>query len=463
MKSLDNRYGAVNKKIGAAVLAIAVVCMTLFLLSKEEGGSALAEPAPQNLTESSREKPLSYSPVLSWSKNPEAVYYEIEFLDHRPLLLSDTQEAEDAVFRSSEVFQNHYNPPLKQFAADFLGRVPLYWRVRAMDFNGTPLTPFSELAELWTSPERPEMDAPVPVTQLGSDERGAVLLYPVYHWIPMSEADHYELQLFEGSPDNDDNRLIAVWDSVPAEVYDSFPRYSDRDFYWRVRAMNAAGTAISKWSNPKRFRTAPEDHWEIAVLGDSISHGGGHYSYGPEDLEFSWLHYLDFPAINLSESGDTIQMTLDRFDRDVLPFHPRYLLIMSGSNSLRAGEDPEVVIQNLQEIQHRCLSNGIRPVLLTLPAINPQAIQHVFQEETVEDWAQRFAAVNVYIRTQVHIDMAAAFSCPDTVLPEIYALDGLHPDVLGKRLMGGKVNAAWGKVKQDADKEMERYAAEAHQ
>ena len=169
MKSLDNRYGAVNKKIGAAVLAIAVVCMTLFLLSKEEGGSALAEPAPQNLTESSREKPLSYSPVLSWSKNPEAVYYEIEFLDHRPLLLSDTQEAEDAVFRSSEVFQNHYNPPLKQFAADFLGRVPLYWRVRAMDFNGTPLTPFSELAELWTSPERPEMDAPVPVTQLGSD------------------------------------------------------------------------------------------------------------------------------------------------------------------------------------------------------------------------------------------------------------------------------------------------------
>ena len=54
------------------------------------------------------------------------------------------------------------------------------------------------------------------------------------------------------------------------------------------------------------------------MLGDSISHGGGHFSYSPAVFSFSWLHYLDFPAINLSQSGDTSGMTAERFDRDVL-------------------------------------------------------------------------------------------------------------------------------------------------
>ena len=41
----------------------------------------------------------------------------------------------------------------------------------------------------------------------------------------------------------------------------------------------------------------------------------------------------------------------------------------------------------------------------------------------------------------------------------MYALDGLHPDVLGKRLMGEKVNAVWADVKQQADDAMTRMSA----
>ena len=104
---------------------------------------------------------------------------------------------------------------------------------------------------------------------------------------------------------------------------------------------------MGTWSEPQYYRVSPLDNWEVGVLGDSISHGGGHFSFGPADFEFSYLSYLDFPAINLSQSGDTAQMTRDRFDADVLPFKPHYLLIMTGSNSLRAGEDPQVVIDCL--------------------------------------------------------------------------------------------------------------------
>ena len=57
----------------------------------------------------------------------------------------------------------------------------------------------------------------------------------------------------------------------------------------------------------------------IRITSDSISHGGGHFSYSPAVFSFSWLHYLDFPAINLSQSGDTSGMTAERFDRDEIP------------------------------------------------------------------------------------------------------------------------------------------------
>ncbi|WP_318254487.1 GDSL-type esterase/lipase family protein [Selenomonas sp. GACV-9] len=426
------------------------------LLVQHEAHSGLLLSPPGELTASTQEEPLSYSPVLSWSKDTEAVYYEIEFFTAKPLMLSSTSDSDDAIFRSYAIFQNHYNPPLEKFASIYLGKQPLYWRVRAMDFNGNPCTPFSELAELWTSAEVEPQKAPVPLTNYNSG-RGSVLLYPVYHWIPLSSVTGgYEIELYAGNPDTQrDAVLLDTLHSDVAEFYDPNPRYNDRDLYWRVRGLDQEGNASTRWSLPTRIRTAPADNWQVAVLGDSISHGGGHYSYGPEDFEFSWLASLDFDVINLSESGDTVQMTLNRFDRDVVPFHPQYLLIMTGTNSLRAGEEPEVVIESLKEMQRRCRQHGIRPILLTLPAVNPDNIQHVFKEETADDWYDRFSKVNAFIRTQVHIDVAAAFDCPERVLPTVYALDGLHPDVMGKRLMGRAVNAAWPQAKAQADKEWE--------
>ena len=153
-------------------------------------------------------------------------------------------------------------------------------------------------------------------------------------------------------------------------------------------------------------------------------------------------------------------MTRDRFDKDVLPFKPHYLLIMTGSNSLRAGEDPQVVIDCLKEIQRKCLENNIAPILLTLPMVNPESIQHIFKEETAPDYARRFNVVNRFIRTQVHIDTAAAFTYPDNKLPVKYALDGLHPDANGKKLMAEKINAAWPQVRAMADKMLVNYQNE---
>lgn len=440
-----------------AALVICAVCVLLLITAypKKPAPSTLMSAAPSDLTTSTQAEPLSYSPVLSWNKDNQAVYYEIEFFAGIPDDLSDTEDSEAAIFRTTSVFQNQYNPPLKEFASAYLGQKPLYWRVRAMDFNGAPYTPYSQLAALWTSPEVTPMQAPIPLTHY-NEGNGSVLLYPVYHWIPMSGASHYEIGLYSSDPSkNAAAQPDFTLYSDTAELYDPNPRPSETGYYWRVRATDENYAPISAWSSPAYFRASPKDEWKVAVLGDSISHGGGHYSYGPEDLEFSWLSYLDFPAINLSESGDTAEMTRDRFDRDVLPFHPQYLLIMTGSNSLRAGDDPDAVIDCLKTIQEKCRENGIKPILLTLPPINPENIDHVFQEPTIPDWARRFQKVNAYIRTQVHIDVEKAMPVKDGVLPTEYGLDGLHPDANGKKIMGEAVNAGWASAKRAADKAFE--------
>jgi lysophospholipase L1-like esterase len=285
-----------------------------------------------------------------------------------------------------------------------------------------------------------------------------VLLYPVYHWVQQAGAKRYEIALYHENPQlNEQAQPFATLFADMSELYDPSPRPLPNGFFWRVLSFDGDGNVMGTWSEPQYYRVSPLDKWEAGVLGDSISHGGGHFSFGPADFEFSYLTYLNFPAINFSQSGDTAQMTRDRFEKDVLPFRPHYLLIMTGSNSLRAGEDPQVVIDCLKDIQRMCLENNIAPILLTLPAINPDNIQHIFKEDTAPDWQQRFAVVNDFIRTQVHIDTAAAIKSPGGLLPTVYGLDGLHPDASGKKLMGEKINAVWPQAKLLADRLLMKY------
>ena len=440
-----------------AALVAGMVCMGGSYAAAADTAAAVK---PTGLTQTTPDKPLSFSPILSWSKDIEAVSYEIEFFAAQPAAadLPPDQDSPQAIYRTNKVYMNQYNPALREFAAAYLGRQPLYWRVRPLDFDRRPAAPYSDLAVLYTSATQatePEMTAPVPGNQhLG--ERGMTMLYRVYNWIGMADAASYEVDVYAANPEQ-------LTDLEPTErlytenldVYDEQPHYGEYNFFWRVRGIDSNGSPLGNWSRPMPFRVAPSMNYEVAVLGDSISHGGGHYSYGPHDAEFSWLHYLDFEALNLAKSGDTSADTLARFDRDVLPFHPRYLLILTGSNSLRGGTDPYEVIDDLEAIRQKCLANGIRPVLLTLPPINADSIMHVFQEGTAAAWRQNFAIVNNYIRSQVHIDTAQAIpTLPDGSLPPEYGLDGLHPDANGKRLMGEAVNRAWPQVRLQADAEL---------
>ncbi len=430
-----------------------ILAAGLFFSQPLPADASLNEPAPTELTTSSAAEPLAFSPLLSWSKNVQAVSYEIEFFDHEPENIPHNEISEESIFHTTQVYNNKYNPALASFAAEDLGKKPLYWRVRALGLGATPVSPFSDPAPLFTSAAVPDLDAPVPES-VPQDVNGSMMLYPVYSWTPPAGAASFEVAIFNQNP-------IQVPDAAPvatlhagfSEIYDPSPRYGERPFYWRVRALNDSGQQLGQWSAVSQFTTDPAEAPQVAIFGDSISHGGGHISYGPEDLEFSWPHYLDFPTVNLSQSGDTSESMVKRFDADVLPFHPRYILIMGGTNSLRAGVPAEDVIQDLETIQEKCLSNGIKPILLTLPPIHPGNIQRAFDQPTAENWQSSFAKVNEYIKTQVHVDTGSAIPTPDGLLPTEYGLDGLHPDPSGKALIGQAINAAWTEVSKEADQE----------
>ena len=157
-----------------------------------------------------------------------------------------------------------------------------------------------------------------------------------------------------------------------------------------VRGLDPQGEAVGVYSNISTFSVDVKKGNYAATFGDSITHGGGAISYSPADWEYSFQTYLQFATVNLGKSGDTAETMRERFDSDVLPYNPRFLLIHGGGPTVcGAGVPARQVINDLTAIRDKCLRYGIRPIFLTLPPINPAAIDEAFQEETTPHWRKR--------------------------------------------------------------------------
>lgn len=379
---------------------------------------------------------------LTWPQNLNAVRSEVEIFKEIPKDLRADTPAATAIYRNTHVYTNSLMLDMRQLQAE----KPLFYRVRAYDLDGHPIGSYSQPADVESALFKTERNAPIPNNPYGKGN-GSVLLYPVYAYTGNPGATRYEIEVTSKYPENlhgfspSVHRIYAAKTEL-TDLYDDAPRTGT--YYWRVRGMDIAGKPVGEWSLPQEIKN-PVKHWKVAVYGDSISHGGGHLSFGPADLAYSYESYLDFPSINLSQSGDTSEAMVMRFEKDVLPFSPDYLLILGGTNSLRAGVPAADVISDLKEIQRKCREHGITPILMTLPPINPENIQKAFHEPTYEDWKASFDEVNAFIRGEVHIDTAAPFEKMEE-LPTWLALDGIHGDWNMKRMMAEVINREFPKV-----------------
>lgn len=441
----------ISSKNSGILLAAALLAGALSLpVSAEEGNieemlfkSALAAGREEGENTISEEpvSPKENLILLTWQEDPESVRYEVEIFRGLPDNLDRNEPVENHLYDNRRIYSNQVLVDLSAFPP---GEAPLYWRVRPIDADWQGMGPFSSPMEVRSTMKKVTRNAPYPhVYRPGN---GSTLLYPVYSYAGNPGAVKYEVEVTDQYPENRDGTKPSkyrVFSKVTtlSNVYDDNPRVGT--FYWRVRGMDENGNPLGIWSLPEKVRTNPDEHFEVGIFGDSITQGGGHLYHSPADMAYSYVTYLDFPAVNMGRSGDTTEMMENRFDRDVLPFHVKYLLIMGGINDLRMGADPQKVIVHLEAIRKKCIEHHIVPILLTIVPINPENIQKYYGDVTYSGWKESVDTVNSWIRTEPHIDTAAPFA-DYPVMPGELAMDGIHGDWNAKQMIAGEINRHMG-------------------
>lgn len=411
-------------------------------------------PTPYFMTKSpipishyTEEQPASLMPFLVWHSIPNAVLYEVEILSAPPSKEGGTELSPTNHLTSTQnIFTNGWQADLRPYGT----HEKLYWRVRALGLKHEPIGEFSVAEPLYLDKSTEFPNRPIPNTY------DLVLnfhqpIYPVYQWIPLNGVTHYEVELLTEPPAQkhgtkpDPKRVWAQTITATNAIYDEYARPYAGKYYWRVRGLDTQGNTVGTWSDLASFTVdaPPENRLYAAALGDSITHGGGAISSSPAFLEYSYTTYLPFACLNLGRSGDTAHTTLERFEQDVLPLHPANLLILTGSNSLRAtGITAQDIIDDLNELQKKCLAHDIRPIFLTLLPLNPERISLAFHSETDLSWRWKMTAVNMWIRSQDFcIDIEPYFyDAQKQILDPRLSTDGLHPDIDGKRMMAEIIN-----------------------
>ena len=391
------------------------------------------------------EKPASLMPFLIWHTVPRAVCYEVEILSAPPEVEGGTSLSQLYSLESTRrIYTNGCQADLRPYK----NYAELYWRVRALDLHLNPVGEFCKAERIYIDEFKSAPNCPL-INNFDFMDYVPLPIYPVYSWIPLHDGYKYEVELLTHPPKVENNvepSSDSLWRQTTQDkssCYDEYSRPYAGPYYWRVRALDEFDNPIGTWSNSEKF-VVPDYSQGVfaAIFGDSISHGGGAVSYSPRSLEYSYATYIDFPVINLSRSGDSSHMTLERFSRDVLPFKPKNLIIATGANSLRATNiSAEDIISDLREIGNLCVANKIRPIYLTLMPINPANISYAFHTPTDPEWHDKLNQVNAFIKRQSYfIDLEPYFYDSFGTMDAQFSVDGLHPDLRGKMLMGEIIN-----------------------
>ena len=328
-----------------------------------------------------------------WQPVADAVRYEF-------VIEEGAGDKAKVVYRDTHVFNNGVEIALA-------GRGWLdanhYWRVRALDYDGNARSAFTPPAAVELAEKDPA--APHPTSEF--QKMDYVPLYPTYSWIPVQGAAEYEVSVWKRG--RTEPELLHMLYATDLTCYD-----------------------------PYGFTTPVA----VAALGDSITHGGGAIVYGPDRVLYDWETYAAFPIKNLGYSGDTVEAMEARFERDVLPFRPKILVIMGGVNNYRVGGRATDIIAVLARIRDKCTAHGITPVFSTVTSLNPAKIAKLqYAQNPPANWSDEQAALNRWILSQPYcVDITTVLSDERGQLEDIYTTDGLHPDSAAKRFIGETIS-----------------------
>ena len=269
--------------------------------------------------------------------------------------------------------------------------------------------------------------APNPTTEFNIMDYSPV--YLTYSWETLASTEFYQVQVF-----HEDKIVRNYLVTMPTnKVTDYEPLIEEGEYFWQVRVIDKKNKPVSDWSE-KRFFTV-ENPVTFAVLGDSISHGGANFIPSSQ-LSCQWETFCDVPVKNIARSGDTTLQMIERFERDVLPFTPKVLLILGGTNDIRLGSSADDVIKNLEILREKCIENNITPVLMTIPPMNEKIIRSRQIDITENDWRSARNKINYWIIKNGGIEISRELEDCFGELRGNLTPDGLHPNIRGKISMG---------------------------
>ncbi len=135
--------------------------------------------------------------------------------------------------------------------------------------------------------------------------------------------------------------------------------------------------------------------------------------------------------------ADTADQMLQRFDSDVIAYHPTFVIILAGTAHLEPGVGPNKVEPGIAKMCDRARANGIKPVLCTIPPDNEDGVSIAWVKE-LNTWIESYA------RSQGYgvIDFYALLNDPKNpghMLKEYSSGDRIHPNDAGYQAMGAYV------------------------
>jgi len=159
------------------------------------------------------------------------------------------------------------------------------------------------------------------------------------------------------------------------------------------------------------------------------------------------------PYINRGISGQTTSQMLVRFRQDVIDLHPKAVVILAGTNDIAGNTGPirnEDIEANYASLAELARANQIAVVFSSILPV------HNYTERSKEPFAQRpparILALNAWLKDYcaknglVYLDYFSTMVDEKGLLKLDLAEDGLHPNVVGYKLMVPMAEAAIAKA-----------------
>lgn len=167
----------------------------------------------------------------------------------------------------------------------------------------------------------------------------------------------------------------------------------------------------------------PNPHPTIVLMGDSITH-----------LWEPMLSEVLPEALDVGINSQTSAQMLTRFDRDVIAYHPKTVVILAGVNDLLMTDHPTV--DSIAAMAHRARDAGIRVILCTLPPIEGWHPAYKIHDAVTGDPAlARFNAAIWALAKAEHYEVVDYHTAMLKGGDALFRRDRIHPNKSGFKVM----------------------------